>query len=280
MDLGLYITIVVGVVTALAFMGKGLINWYSLTKQQKRSIVLALLGATGILILIPLAFDYVPLGWSAITNNFNRSSALYQVDFSQGNQGWIANSAAPKWTFNDTDKVLESDGRMPCCYPPSALGDIALIAPQTISTPDYTIEARIRVIAIYGQDSSGQPPFFGLFFHGYLSGKGYLAGLIQYKPNQPNTEPLSYLLAQDNGVLTRDDHASYNLDNQWHTYWLKTQGNTYSFFVDQNLLYTETLSPYFAPGLQIGIEDYDYSLQIQNFTIYSLCTPYKDCPSS
>ncbi len=209
------------------------------------------------------------------------SSALYQADFSQGSQGWLNNSPSPQWTYNDTDKVLQSDGSSPCCNPISELENVVLDAPATIGRADYTIEARIKVIGNNPYDTS-QPPFFGFFFRGYgLNGNGYMAGIIGSEPNHSNTGPLTFILVQEPGtLLTRDDKAPYDLDNQWHTYWLMARGNTYTFFIDQNQMYSQSLPQYFPPGPRIGIEDYDYNLQIQSLTVNPLCTPYVNCPGT
>lgn len=199
-------------------------------------------------------------------------SFLYQADFSQGSQRWLDGNHSQQWTYNNTDKVLESDGSLPCCTPTTELENIVLNAPTTFTTANYTIEARMKAMGSNPYDTS-QPPFFGFFFRGYgLNGNGYMAGILGSKPNA-NTGPFSFLLVQEpNQLLTKDDEAGYDLDNQWHTYRLVAQGNTYTFFIDQHQLYTQSLPQYFSPGPKIGIEDYDYNLQIQSFTVFPLQT--------
>lgn len=105
------------------------------------------------------------------------SSFLYQANFSQDNQGWLNGNHSQQWTYNATDKVLESDGTMPCCTPTTELEQVVLNAPTTFTRADYTIKARIKALGNnpYKQE---QPPFFGIFFRGYgLNGTGYMAGI-------------------------------------------------------------------------------------------------------
>lgn len=202
-------------------------------------------------------------------------SFLYQADFTQGSQEWLDSSHSQQWTYNVTDKLLEADGSVKCCDTMGSLRSIVLNAPYT-PRGDYAVEARIKSTGLNSNNpyAAKQPPFFGIFLRGLgLNTQGYMAGIIAFTPNEPNSSSLSYLVVMGPtvpGMLINNLGENYNLDNQWHTYRIEARGNTFTFFIDHTQLYKQTVENYFAAGPQVGIEDYDYILQIQNFTAYPL----------
>lgn len=208
---------------------------------------------------------------------------LYQVDFSQGSQGWLDSSHSQQWTYNATGKVLESDGSLPCCSL-STLVNIVLVAPYKPTVSDYVIEAQMKITGLNQNHSynNDQPPFFGLYVRGDdVNGQGYMAGIgwIYGTPNGKATAkgPLSYLVALGpnpqfyNSVDTGAE--TYGLDTGWHTYRFEVTGNSFMLKIDNKPVYSHPIHDnLFSSGPRVGLEDYNCLLQVKSFTVFPLKT--------
>ncbi len=207
---------------------------------------------------------------------------LYQADFSQGNQGWLDNNHPLQWSYNASDKALESDGSLPCCTPVSTLANVVLAAPYMMHISDYAIEARIKITGLNQNHpySNDQPPFFGLYARGDgVNGQGYMAG-VGWIYTTPNGQigangPLSYLIglgpnpAFYNSLNTGAE--KYGLDTAWHIYRFEVRGNTFMLKIDNKPVYSRIIEDNLFPnGLRVGLENYNCLLQVQSFTVYPL----------
>lgn len=224
-----------------------------------------------------ITMTYTPT--STATSITQTSSPQEETDFSQGSQGWLNNT--PQWTYNDTAKVLASDGSLPCCSA-QTLQNAVLVAPYIIKSSDYAIEARIKITGLNSQHpySQDQPPFFGLYARGdSANGQGYMAGIgwIYGTPTGAvgTNGPLSYLIALGTNphfYNTVDTGAEkYKLDTAWHIYRFEIKGNAFVLKVDNTLVYSHIIhDTSFSFGPRVGLENYNCLLQIQSFTVYQL----------
>jgi hypothetical protein len=211
---------------------------------------------------------------------------LYRADFSQGSQGWLDSNYPPQWTYNASDKALESDGSLPCCTPVSTLANVVLVAPYMPNVSDYAIEARIKITGLNQNHpySNDQPPFFGLYARGDgVNGQGYMAGIgwIYATPNGKigANGPFSYLigLGPNPAFYSSPEKGAekYGLDTAWHTYRLEVKGNTFMLKIDNKPVYSHIIQDsLFATGLRVGLENYNCLLQVQSITVY----PIKQTP--
>ncbi len=208
---------------------------------------------------------------------------LYQADFSKGDQGWLTYAHSSQWSYNPNYKVLESDGSLYCCSS-STISNIIVLAPYTLATNDYTIQAQIKVTGInknhsYTESDKDQDPFFGLYVRGDTSKtEGYMAGINGLPLGEPNAQAYSSFLTfgptVPDGKIFRGKEAGgkdFVLDNNWHTYQLTVKGDAFMLSIDNIPVYTSPVQDsYFSSGPSVGLEDYDFYLQVQNFTVTSL----------
>ena len=207
-------------------------------------------------------------------------SFLYHADFSHDSQGWLDSNYPPQWTYNATDKALESDGSLPCCTPTTTLANVVLVAPYMVHVSDYAVEARIKITGLNQNHlySNDQPPFFGLYVRGDdVNGQGYMAGIgwIYTTPNGNigANGPLSYLIGLGPNPAfysTLNTGAEkYGLDTAWHTYRLEVKGNSFMLKIDNKSVYSHLIHDnLFSNGLRVGLENYNCLLQVQSFTVY------------
>jgi len=206
-------------------------------------------------------------------------SPLHSANFLQGSQGWLHNAHPSQWRYNDTDKVLESDGTGACCPP---LNNIVLVAPYTLKTSDYAVEAQMRVKGLnqpYNGDSNVQEPFFGLYVRGVDSiSQGYMAGINGIPSGEPHAGAFSSFLGfgpnlPDGRIFSGKEKGGedYVLDKEWHTYRIEVKGATFMLKIDNREVYRQPMYDInFSSGPNLGIEGYNCLLQIQIFTVYSL----------
>lgn len=254
------------------------INWKLIVP-----IIAAVIGAIGVIIAAFISKPPSPAPTpTPILNNqtptpTSAPALLYQVDFSKGEQGWLSNPSNPhssQWFYNTTDKVLESDGSTACC---SDLSKIALLAPHTFTTGDYVVEARIRVTGINRNNTKGTAgqgePFFALYVRGVgLNTQGYFAGINGIPIGESNAKAFSSFVAFGQNVHdfhgTDKEGESYSLDEEWHTYRLEVKGDSFMLKVDNVPVYSKVIiDNHFSFGPNIGLEDYDCTLQVQWFTV-------------
>lgn len=252
------------------------------------AIVVAIIGCISASFLTPLTSIVMNRLFStptisAIPTASPSSAMLYQADFSKGDQGWLKSGHSSQWTFNDKNKVIESDGSLFCCSS-TTIKNIVWVAPYTVAKSDYTVEAKIRVIGInrnhsYTESDKDQEPFFGLYIRGDgLNEEGYIAGINGFPVGEPNagayTSFLTFGPTIPGGKIFHGKEAGgkdYMLDETWHTYKLDVKGDTFMLSIDNIPVYSSPMQDsYFPSGPNVGIEDYDFYLQIQNFTISSL----------
>jgi hypothetical protein len=267
-------------------------------KPKVSRAVKAILIATVVLIMSTLIggvflwenklYSSTPLTPTATTNSTRtplptsspQPTFLYQADFLKGNQGWFKYAQSSQWSYNSNDKALESDGKLYCCDSTS-ISNIIIVAPYTMMSSDYTIEARIRVTGIntshpYTESDPGQQPFFGLYVRGDASDQeGYKAGINGLPTGEPNAGAYSSFLAfgpmipKGKGFYGKERGGKdFVLDKNWHDYRLDVKGNTFMLSIDNKPYYSAPMQATFFPsGPHIGIANYDFYLQVQNFTV-------------
>jgi TIR domain len=212
-----------------------------------------------------------------------QSPFLYQAVFSKDDQGWFQNAQSSQWSYNSKDKALESNGSF--CCDATSISTIIAVAPYTMTRSDYTIRARIRVSGIntshsYKESDPQQDPFFGLYVRGDQSNQaGYMIGINGLPIGQPNAGAYSTFLAYGSKIPSpgkvfhgkEGGGKDFVLDNNWHDYRVDVKGNTFMLIIDNKPYYTAPIQDsYFPDGPHVGIEDYDFYLQVQNFTVSAL----------
>src|SRR6266487_1570385 len=212
-----------------------------------------------------------------------QSPFLYQADFLKGDQGWFKYTQSSQWSYNSNDKALVSDGSLYCCSA-STISNIIVVAPYTMMRRDYTIKARIRVTGIntshsYKESDPQQEPFFGLYVRGDTSNQeGYMAGINGLPTGQPNAGAYSTFLAYGSKIPQgkvfhgkERGGKDFVLDNYWHDYRLDVKEDTFMLIIDNKPYYSAPMrDSYFPDGPHVGIEDYDFYLQVQNFRVSPL----------
>jgi hypothetical protein len=270
-----------------------------LTPKGKVSTAVKVILTTAILLIVSTL-----IGGVFILKNHNHSSAsttptatnstrtplptsspqspfLYQADFLKGDQGWFKYAQSSQWSYNANDKALESDGSLYCCSA-STISTITIVAPYIMMKRDYTIKARIRVTGIntshsYKESDPQQDPFFGLYVRGDAENQeGYMAGINGLPIGQPNAGAYSTFLAYGSKIPPpgkvfhgkEGGGKDFVLDNNWHDYRLDVKGDTFMLIIDNKPYYSAPMQDsYFPDGPHVGIEDYDFYLQVQNFTV-------------
>jgi hypothetical protein len=218
-----------------------------------------------------------------ISTSTPQAAFLYQADFSKGDQGWLQYAHSSQWSYNTKDKALESDGSLYCCDS-SSISTLSIAAPYTMIRSDFAIEAKIRVTGInkshpFTESDPDQRPFFGLYVRGDPSNQqGYKAGINGLPTSEPNAGAYTSFLAYGSKIPQgkifhgkEGGGKDYTLDNNWHTYRLDVKGDTFMLLIDGKKMYSAPMQDdYFPSGPHIGLENYDFYLQVQSFTVTPL----------
>lgn len=163
---------------------------------------------------------------------------LYESDWSGGLDGWPEGVG---WRV--TDGMLTFDGSIPNTF---------LAAPHRPESPDYAVEAEIRVVS----------PFWQRQAFGLMARERYQGGVNWWSYMRLNHP----FLGTASGVLVQTD---LNIDDGWHSYRLEVQGNRLKLLIDGQVRAEATDGQYSSPG-RAGIWSNGVQINVRNFKIVAL----------
>jgi hypothetical protein len=148
-----------------------------------------------------------------------------------------------EWIFNDWRKKA---GR---------IVEDPFMSPHQPSTPDYAVEARIKVIGDNGTSS------FYILVRSDAAGNsiGYGGG-VDWDAVSLST----------NGARPDDNMYNAQVDvSVWHTYCVEAKYNQITFFVDGQQMLQGSDNHYLKAGL-VGLENNEEQIQVSSFKVFAL----------
>jgi hypothetical protein len=171
---------------------------------------------------------------------------ICQSHWSSGRGDWIAGQ---DWSVSGG--MLVNDGT-------NGNSSNWAIAPCTLTSPDYAVEAEIQVIHVPGYWDGGCDHGFGL-----VARSGYRASII-YDRNA--TARLSTM--DTCGGALGDQSFAPDIGG-WHTYRLEVRGNTLTFRIDGSVM-VETTNNQFASAGQVGLWGVNTQIDVRRFEVIAL----------
>jgi hypothetical protein len=179
--------------------------------------------------------------------------SLYHADWSQGIGGWKGGS---QWSVS-SGGILASNGS-------SKIVDY-LKAPFQPKTANYAVEAQIQFVK---ETSTSDNAYFGIFVRSIIPGKQGYDGYLFSGDSSDNGDAKIRIADEPNSSRVLG-FVQYPLDTSWHTYRVEVQGNTITFFIDNQNVVQVTNNQFTSPGL-IGLLDGTCQINVRSFTVFSL----------
>jgi hypothetical protein len=188
------------------------------------------------------------------------STLPYTADWTQGLGGWTT-WYADQNNFSVLNGNLVSNGR--------TFGGInaPLLAPINLGTPDYTVEARIKIDSLADLGNGGSA--FGFILRGTDLWNCYTLSIGGY--DGVKTGKVGHSVYDLSAIATSiswqaDNGGDYIPDMNWHTYQASAIGNQITLSVDGQVLAQITDNKFLNPG-QVGLWSNNYQLEVSSFIV-------------
>jgi len=171
---------------------------------------------------------------TATVSTLPKGTLLYRANWSRGLANW---PGAQGWKIEQGQLMTQSDT------------PVAITLPYTVTTPNYAIEARVRIVRLLHRDGG----YFSIFTQPATNKDGYQAGVSDLKgteprPNGSHAQVQAFIDPMSSMAPGSFETIDYEPHFDWHTYRVEIQDNQVGLSIDgisistANSTRTDTLS--------------------------------------